>query len=104
MGQLIINSGASCHMCCNRKMLTSFQLLDKPVEVTLGDGHTLEALGREVVPLKMNLPSGSSEKCNLLDVLYIPGLSYDLVSVAKAAERGKVNEFTYNTCYIVGSG
>ena len=65
---------------------------------------TLEALGRGVVPLKVNLSNGLSGRCNLLDVLYVPGLSYNLVSVAKAAERGKVTEFTNNTCCIVGSG
>ena len=27
------------------KLFANFQVLDKPVEVTLGDGHTLEALG-----------------------------------------------------------
>ena len=53
-----------------------------------------------MVPLKINLPSGSSGKCNPLDVFYILGLSYNLVSVAKA-EHGKVIEFTND---IVGLG
>ena len=102
-GQWIVDSGATCHMCCNRKLFANFQVLDKPVEVTLGDGHTLEPLGRGVVPLNMNLPRGLL-RCNLLHVLYVPGLSYDLVSVAKAAERGKTTEFTDRSCYIVGPG
>lgn len=102
-GQWIADSGATCHMCCNRKLFADFHLLDKPIEVTLGDGHTLEALGRGVVTLNMNLPRGPS-RCNLLDVLYVPGLSYNLVSVAKAAERGKITEFTNRTCYIVRPG
>ena len=76
-GQWIVDSGATCHMCCNRKLFADFHLLDKPIEVTLGDGHTLKALGQGVVTLNMNLPRGPS-RCNLLDVLYVPGLSYNL--------------------------
>ena len=83
-------------MCCNRKLFANFQLLDNPVEVSLGDEHTLEALGRGVVPLNMNLLGGQS-RCNL-HVLYVPGLSYNLVSVAKAAECGKTTEFIDGTC------
>ena len=59
------------------------------MEVTLGDGHTLKAIGSGVVSLKMKLPNSTSSRCNVQDVLYVPALSYNLLSVAKAAESGK---------------
>ena len=102
-GNWIVDSGATCHMCSNKKLFVDFQLLKKPMEVTLGDGHTLEAIGTGVVSLKMKLPNSSSRRCNLQDVLYVPALSYNLVSVAKAAENGKVTEFDDNGCHILGS-
>ena len=37
----------------------------------------------------MNLPDGSCSKCCLLGVLFVPSLSYNLLSVSKAAEKGK---------------
>ena len=37
----------------------------------------------------------------LRDVLYIPKLSYNLLSVAKASQRGKIVKFTRSACYIL---
>ena len=73
------------------------------MEVTLGDGRALQAVGRGVVPLMMKLPSGVTRKCNMQDVLYVPALSYNLMSVSQAAERGKVTEFNSSGCQIRGS-
>ena len=91
-------------MCSNKKLFTDFQPLKKPMEVTLGDGRTLEATGRGVVSLKMKLPDSLPRRCNLQDVLHVPALSYNLLSVAKAAEKGKVTEFNDNGCQITVSG
>ena len=89
-GNWIVDSRATCHMCSNKKLFVDLQPLKKPMEVSLGDGHTLEAIGRGVVPLKMKLPNSSPRRCNLQDVLYVPALLYNLISVARAAENGKV--------------
>ena len=37
----------------------------------------------------MVLPNGKVKSCALCDVLYVPKLSYNLVSVAKASLMGK---------------
>ena len=44
---------------------------------------------RKVV-LDMVLPNGESKLCTLHDVLYVPTLSYNLLSVAKASQKGKI--------------
>ena len=49
----------------------------------------------------MKLPNSSSRKCKLLDMLYMPALSYNLLSVSKAAENGKVTKFDNNGCKIL---
>ena len=51
--------------------------------------------------LDMVLPSGESKPCTLHNVLYGPSLSYNLLSVAKASQRGKTVEFTKSACYVV---
>lgn len=70
-------------MCHDRQSFTNLYKLEDPINVALGDGRTLTAIGREVV-LDMVLPSGESKSCTLCDVLYVPKLSHNLVSVAKA--------------------
>ena len=102
-GNWIVDSGATCHMCTNKKMFVDLKTLEDPMEVTLGDGRALQAVGRGVVPLMMKLPSGVTRKCNMQDVLYVPALSYNLMSVSQAAERGKVTEFNSSGCQIRGS-
>ena len=94
----IVDSGATCHMCNNRNLFTEFQALDHSLEVTLGDGHALKASGRGTVALKMKLPSGRARYCTLHNVLLVPNLAYNLLSVSRATEAGKLTEFTEVTC------
>ena len=70
----IVDSGATCHMCNNLRQFVKMQNLEKPLEVALGDGHELEAIGRGDVVLDTKLPSGRVKKCTLNNVLYVPKL------------------------------
>eukprot|EP00731_Ephydatia_muelleri_P016374 Em0009g798a len=97
----IIDSGATTHMCSNKKALTTLYQLESPIKVTVGDGRALTAVGRGDVVLNMECPSSESESCTLHDVLYVPELSYNLVSVAKVSQKGKIVKFTSNACYIL---
>ena len=94
----IVDSGAKCQMCKDSKL---FDKLEEQIEDSLGDGQKLKAIGRGNVPLKMMLPDGkSSRSCKLLDVLFVPKLSYNLLSVFKATKAGKVVEFHEDGCQI----
>ena len=97
----IIDSGATCHMCQDSKSFTNLHQLDNPIDVTLGDGRALLAVGRGEVVLDMILPSGESKPCMLHDVLYVPELSYNLLSIAKASQKGKIVKFTKSACYVL---
>ena len=77
----IVDSGATCHMCNDKKLFINLEGLDKPQEVSLGDGHVSKAIAQGVVLLEMKLPSGKTRKCKLVDVLYVPKLSYSLLSI-----------------------
>ena len=99
----IVDSGATCHMCSDDKLFANLQRLEKPVDVTLGDGRALMATSRGTVSMEMKLPNNKTRRCKLLDVLYVPNLSYNLLSVSKAAEAGKVTNFDDIHCQIFDS-
>ena len=75
--------------------------LTRTQEVTLGDGHILEATAEGRVMIEMLLPDGSTKKCKLQDVLYVPKLSHNLLSVSKASEAGKSTKFNHSGCEIL---
>ena len=57
-------------------------------------------MGRgNVVPV-MNPPQGKMESCTLHDVLLVPDLAYNLLSVTSASNKGKVTTFSEMRCEI----
>ena len=102
IGSWIVDSGATCHMCSNKELFSELCPVTKKTDVTLGDGRQLEATGQGNVSLTMNLLNGV-HKCRLLDVLYVPSLAYNLLSVSKAAEKGKETVFNEKGCEIVSA-
>ena len=100
----IVDSGATSHMCRDSKLFTTLYQLEDSIDVVLGDGRALTAVGRGEVKLDMVLPSGQVRSCILCDVLYVPELSYNLISVAKASLKGKIIKFTKSVCYMLDKG
>ncbi len=97
----IMDSGATCHMCNDSKLFAELHSLKQPQEVTLGDGRALEATGHGIVALQMKLPDAKTKRCKLHDVLYMPKLSYNLLSVSKATEAGKTTRFSEAGCQVL---
>ena len=81
-------------MCCDANMFTKLQSLKQPQKVTLGDGHELDATRQETITLKTRLPNNKIRKCELQDVILVLKLSFNLLSVSKAAEAGKITDLT----------
>ena len=75
-------------------MFTRLQTLQPAQKVTLGNGHKLEATGQGIVKLMISLPDGKTKECKLNDVLFVPNLSYNLLSVSKAAEKGNLTKLS----------
>ncbi len=90
-------------MCSDPKVFTKFRSLEPPQKVTLGDGHELKATGQGIVKLTIRLSNGKIKECKLNDVLFVPNLSYNLLSVSKAAETGKTTKFDETRCQILGT-
>ena len=96
----IIDSGATSHICNDCKQFLQLYPLKNSLEVVLGDGHKLTAVAQGTVKVLMKYGRQGSRKCILHDVLYIPELSYNLLSVSKAVERGNSIKFGKSNCII----
>ena len=98
--QWIIDSGATSHMCTDRRIFTEFRPLSKSLEVKLGDGDVLMVVGQGTVQLITKCGRDKYLKCTLSDVLYVPKLSCNLLSVSKTTEKGNDVKFYEDTCII----
>ena len=101
IGSWVVDSGAMCHTCNDENMFVNLQQLDSPQRVTLGDGNFLEGPAEGTVILDTVLPNGRAKKCRIKNVLYVPKLSYSLLSVSKASEAGKITKFNRTGCEIL---
>ena len=97
----IVDSGATCHICCNKMMFSEMKIMDRSQTITLGDGRSIESTSQGTVKLKLKQPDGTYKRATLYDVLYVPELSYNLLSVTKATELGKTVRFDEFTCEII---
>ena len=94
----LVDSGASQHQCSEAGVFSSYEEIT-PRDVYLGDGRKIKAVG--IGTLKLWLPVGkNSVNCTLTDVLHVPELKGNLVSVSKIIGRGFHVEFNAGGCSI----
>lgn len=96
----IIDSGATSHMSNDIKLFCDYKILDHFENVSLGDGHSLSVKGKGNVHVKVCLPGNIEKSVKIHDVLHVPGLSYNLLSIPKVTNRRKVTVFNDNECKI----
>ena len=68
--------------------------------VFVGDGKKLEVQGEGEIMLNVQSGSGNVRKCRLKNVLYVPKLSHNLLSISKISSGGKNVNFSENICKI----
>ena len=86
--------------CNDEKKFIKMNMLEDPFSVSLGDGHSLPAIGKSNVVISMKVPVGKTRKCTLIDVLFVPKLSINLICVSKATKTSKPAKFTDKCCNI----
>ena len=79
-----IDSGASSHMTGAREMFSELSQAETDVEVVLGDDLVVSAVGRGTITFQRE----SMSPMVLWDVLYVPGLKKNLVSVSMIKDQG----------------
>ena len=84
-----VDSGASSHMTPVREILVDYVEFEKPQMVCLGDGRTVEALGRGNIHLTMALTLSSSKRVTMYDALrlYAPNLKCNLFLLRQLQQR-----------------
>ena len=95
----LVDSGASKHMANDEKQFDKLEELEKPEKIKVGDGFYLTATMQGEIKLKLKV-NGKIKTCTLRNVLYVPELSYNLLSVSKATESGKQVSFDDQGCEI----
>lgn len=97
-GGWVVDSGATCHMCAEERMFSS---LDRTVTggVTVASGHVIPAVGRGIVNLFVK-KGRLSEKVTLSNVLFVPELDGNLISVKNLIDNGFVVDFRNNGVYL----
>ena len=86
-------------MCNDKEQFDNLTMLDIPERIKVGDGFYLTATMQGNVKLSLNI-DGNIKSCTLREVLYVPELSYNLLSVSKATDAGMLVLFQGDTCEI----
>ena len=95
----IVDSGATCHICCNKKLFNELEL-ESSVEITLGDNTTIKSSGSGTVKLQLD---GSHRNGILHNVLFVPQLTFNLLSVTQTTKYGNRAVFYDTGCHIINN-
>jgi hypothetical protein len=95
----LVDSGASCIMSSRRDWFRQYTPLAKPIKVVLGDDSTIPAVGIGCLFVRMYTSSQWIHTV-LQDILYIPDLHGNLLSVSHFDRRGHEVRFADHGCQL----
>lgn len=90
----IVDSGASSHMTHRKDWLTDYTVLDNVVNINVANGQQLSAIGSGDVRKAERMQFG------VKNVMYVPGLTANLLSVSTLVDRDFIVVFSENGCEI----
>jgi hypothetical protein len=93
----VIDSGATNHMCRERDRFVDFIDNDENHSIHIGDGKILTSAGKGDV--RIILKNGKSAR--ITSVLYVPGISTNLLSVNRLTSAGYNISFSNDRCNIL---
>ncbi|MCP4118352.1 MAG: hypothetical protein GY737_23715, partial [Desulfobacteraceae bacterium] len=97
----VIDSGATEHMASGETKIYDYVPLGQPKIVRLSSGHVLRAMGRGRVRLVARIDQNkATTTLDVTDVLVVPGLRFNLLSVQKVTNKGKQIIFDHGACRI----
>ncbi|CAF0996316.1 unnamed protein product [Brachionus calyciflorus] len=96
----LLDSGATNHLCCIKSMFSDLKPHSSKVKV--GDGRDLEVMG--IGNIKAKIKSKNDLKSITIEnVLYVPELSVNLISIGKLSRKGFKIIFEREKCNIVSN-
>jgi cell division cycle protein 20 (cofactor of APC complex)/ATP-binding cassette subfamily B (MDR/TAP) protein 1 len=105
----LIDSGASMHLCNNRSYFdnNTFKHIPHKKNVMLGNNECIEAIGMGDIPVRVLINNNNNTPklidVTFKDVLYVPKIAANLLSVAKMTNNDVKVMFTGNECNIINS-
>ena len=99
----IIDSGATQHMTYEKDQLFNYVEFKQPCTVNLGDDRFILAYGKGTYRIVADL-GDRVQNISLRDVLYLPDLEKNLLSVRAMVKLGANVEFVSDECKITRSG
>jgi len=96
----LIDSSASRIMCSHRSWFRYFTPLAQPIKIILGDNSSIPATGLGWLVVNMNADD-VRKRVVLQDVLYVPEMGGNLLSVSHMARRGAEMRFKGEACKIL---
>lgn len=91
-----VDSGATCHMTNNKSLLVNY-VVDTPRLVTVANNQKMHVEGHGEVKL---LLKGHKQTTTLSEVIFVPDLSTNLLSVNKITAKGLEVHFDVQKCNI----
>ena len=83
----VLDSGASHHICRNRDQFYSFKERNGHEQVVVANGLKCKILGEGTVKEDIVLKNGKSKTILIENVLYIPGMNKNLLSIAQLRKK-----------------
>lgn len=91
----VADTGASAHMCNKLEWFSEYKAYEKPMSVSVGDGHLVKILGKGKVKI-VTCVGKQRITGTLVDVAYIPVLATNLLSIGASANQGITATFEKN--------
>ena len=95
----IIDSGASQHLCRNRREFITYRTVSQSQAITIADGTKLSAHGIGDIEIKTEVG-----QIRLTDVGHVPNVATSLISVTRMVDAGYKVEFGSSICSISHEG
>lgn len=93
----LVDSGATCHMTNTKQLLKKFKQGSEPV--LIANGSELEGVGRGEFPIVVK----GRESLTVTNVLCVPDLTTNLLSISELVHGGKIVVFDRLGCKILNS-
>jgi hypothetical protein len=94
----IVDSGATCHMVYDARYVSNVRYMDR--SITVGGGRTLASIGTGNLEVLAKDSKGIIWPITVHDVLIVPDLGVNLLSVAKLKQKGADISFDLEKPYI----
>lgn len=92
-GGWIVDSGATCHIVGSRNSFINFNK-DHREKVYVANGHQVTAIGKGTVCVNFVTKNGDTSAVRITDVLYVPNIKGNVISVKRLADKGYTVNFS----------